>query len=160
GLRAERAGGDCRHDGWTDCGVAGVAGASEFSVWNVGAGSLGAGGIGSGAGGDCERGFPAAGVAGGADRSDGRDSLRIGLFQTSCDESSEFESEAGLKFALAEAGDGEGAAVVFAGEPFAGEGEMEERGAERASNVGTALAPVKTGVGEAAALGAGLGAGQ
>ena len=33
---------------------------------------------------------------------------------------------------------------------------MEERGAERASNVGTALAPVKTGVGEAAALGAGL----
>src|SRR6202034_1678712 len=153
GLRAERAGGDCRHDGWTDCGVAGVAGASEFSVWNVGAGSLGAGGIGSGAGGDCERGFPAAGVAGGADRSDGRDSLRIGLFQTSCDESSELEAEAGAEFALAEAGDRECAAVVFTGKPFTGESEVEQRSAERATKVGTAFAPVETGVGKATALG-------
>ena len=37
----------------------------------------------------------------------------------------EVEAEAGLEFAAAEAGDGEGSAVVFAGEPLAGEGKVE-----------------------------------
>ena len=60
-----------------------------------------------------------------------------------------------MEFAAAEAGDGEGAAVVFAGEPLAGEGEGEQGGSEGAAHVGTALAPVQTGVGETAALGAG-----
>ena len=51
---------------------------------------------------------------------------------------------------MAEAGDGEGSAVEFAGQPFAGEGEVEECGSEGAAEVGAALAPVETGVGEAA----------
>jgi len=69
---------------------------------------------------------------------------------------SQVEAEAGVEFAVAEAGDGEGAAVKFAGEPFAGEGEVEEGGSEGAAEMGAAFAPVETGVGEAAALGAGL----
>ena len=41
---------------------------------------------------------------------------------------------------MAEAGDGEGSAVEFAGQPFAGEGEVEECGSEGAAEVGAALA--------------------
>ena len=65
-----------------------------------------------------------------------------------------FEAEAVAEFALAEAGDEERPAVVFAGEPLAGEGQGEKGGAERATQVGAALAPVETGIGETAALGA------
>ena len=60
-----------------------------------------------------------------------------------------------MELALAEAGDDEGAAVEFAGEPFSREGEAEEGGSERTTDVRAALAPVKTGIREAAALGAG-----
>ena len=68
----------------------------------------------------------------------------------------EFEAESGLEFAAALRGDGEGAAVEFAGEPLLFERESEERGTERASEVGAALGPVETTEGETAALGAGF----
>lgn len=60
-----------------------------------------------------------------------------------------------MELTLAEASDDEGAAVEFAGEPLAREGKAEEGGSERSADVRAALAPVKTGIGEAAALGAG-----
>ena len=68
---------------------------------------------------------------------------------------SEVQAEAGVEFAAAEPGEGKSAAVEFAGEPFAGESEVEERGAERAAEVGAALTPVETGVGKATAARAG-----
>ena len=61
-----------------------------------------------------------------------------------------------MEFTPAEAGDGKGAAVVLAGKPFLREGEAEKGGAERSAKMRTALAPVETGVGEAAAAGTGL----
>jgi hypothetical protein len=71
-----------------------------------------------------------------------------------CQEVVDIEAEAGVEFAAAEAGDEESAAVEFAGEPFAGKREREKGGSERAADMGTALAPVETSVGETASLGA------
>src|ERR1700691_1993113 len=68
---------------------------------------------------------------------------------------SEVEAEAVAQFSAAVRGDGEGAAVEFAGEPFFLQGDSEERGAEAAANVGAALRPIETTESEATALGAG-----
>jgi hypothetical protein len=73
GVQPECAGGGCRNDGGADRGAAGVKGAGEFPLWDDSAGSVGAHRIGDSAGVDCQRGFPAPGIAGGADRSDGGD---------------------------------------------------------------------------------------
>ena len=57
-----------------------------------------------------------------------------------------------MQFAAAVGGEAQGAAVQLAGDPAAGEGMGEERGAEGSAEMGAALAPVETAVGEAAAL--------
>ena len=56
---------------------------------------------------------------------------------------------------VAECGDGEGAGVTFAGDPFPSERKPEQRGADRASHVRAPFAPIETGEREPAAEGAG-----
>lgn len=63
------------------------------------------------------------------------------------------EAEEGVEFAAAVGGEAEGAAVEFAGDPATGQGVGEKSGAEGSAEMRTALAPVQTAVGEAAALG-------
>ena len=63
----------------------------------------------------------------------------------------EREAEACVQLATAVAGEGEDAAVELLRDPAFFQGEMKQGCAECAAQVGTALAPVQTGVGEAAA---------
>jgi hypothetical protein len=61
-----------------------------------------------------------------------------------------------MEFAIADAGEGEGATVELAGDPSAGKHEVQEGGSEGAGEMGAALAPVQAGVSETAAPGAGV----
>jgi hypothetical protein len=57
-----------------------------------------------------------------------------------------------VHFAVASTGDDEDAAVELLRDPAFLQGEMKQGCAERAAKVGTALAPIQAGIGEAAAV--------
>lgn len=59
--------------------------------------------------------------------------------------------------ALAQLGEREGAAVEIANDPLPGDGVLQEGGSQGAGDVGAALAPIETGIGETPPEGSGWG---